>query len=308
MNLNIPDPDGFDQASEALRKLFRRPEPKPEPKGRTVAELVPVYLAAAPGLEPTTAVGYGQRLAWLVTRFGSVTVDDLQPAELEAAVWREGWGAATVRLTLSVVQVFVRWAGRPTFKLKGPPMPVRDEQCVITKAEFRAIMAECQGDLGPLFKVLFLTGCRPNEVRGMTAEMVSLAGKRVTLDRHKTRKKTGRPKVVPLSDAALGVLAVQMAKYGRGYLFRDEKGRQLTYPTIWGRLTRIKKRLGLRREVCLYSFRHSFATHLLEGGASSREVAKLLGHTTTAMVEAVYGHFLDLDRLRSVAGRMNDAG
>jgi integrase/recombinase XerD len=167
---------------------------------------------------------------------------------------------------------------------------------------------ECRGDFAPLVRFMFLTGCRPGEARALLADQVNWQSGRAVLQEHKTRGKTGKPKSIYLSDGALAILVEQRGKYGTGLLFRGKNGQMFSSNSVHDRWQRIRDRLGLRAQAIPYSLRHSFATHLLEGGASSRDVAELLGHTSTVMVETVYGHHVSIDRLRGVAGRLDQIG
>ena len=65
---------------------------------------------------------------------------------------------------------------------------------------------------------------------------------------------------------------------------------------------------GLRENLTAYCFRHAFATRMLEAGVSPSDVAALLGHSGTAVLERVYSHVLaNTQRLRDVAGRLDGA-
>ncbi len=274
------------------------------PNRATVAGVVAGFLAdeRVRKLAPDTRANYRNRLAWFTGKFGRRLVQTITPDEVETAAAAETWSDATVRLTLTAVQLAVRWAGRSGFSLIRPPMPTRDEQCVISKEEYALALNECNGDFGPLIQALFLTGCRPKEMRTLTVEMVNWQTARVTLVAHKTKRKTGRPRVIYLSKAAFAVLDEQRQKYGAGPLFRNNEGRIFTSNAVAARWRRVRLVLGLRKQVVPGTMRHSFATHLLESGKAPRDVAELLGHTSTQMVETVYGKFCDPGRLQDVAG------
>ena len=276
------------------------------PNRATVAGVVAGFLAdeRVRKLAPDTRANYRNRLAWFTGRFGRRLVETITPEEVETAAGAETWSDATVRLTLTAVQLAVRWAGRAGFSLIRPPMPTRDERCVITRAEWLAALEECHGDFRPLVELLFLTGCRPKELRTLTAEMVNWETGRVTLAVHKTKRKTGRSRTVYLSKQALAVMQDQRQKYPSGHLFRNLAGRPFTSNAVAARWRRVRDVLGLRRQVVPGSMRHSFATHLLEGGADVRDVAELLGHTSTEMVTTVYAKFINPGRLQDVAGKV----
>lgn len=302
--LRVFDPDDCDGAVAAAESLRGAVQAEAVRRG-TLAEAVDGFkVDQFPSRSEATRYAYTNRLRWAFKHFGSVPVESLDPKEVEKLAAGERWTDSTKRLTLTCIQVVVRWAGRKDFTLDMPRWGRRDEQCVLSRGELESVLAECKGDFGPLVRFLFLTGCRPTEGRTVTADMVRWDRSVVVLEKHKTRHATGRAKTVHLSESALAVLEGQRVKYKTGHLFRREDGLPYRDVGVVRRWARIRKKLGLRSQVVPYSLRHSFATHLLELGESSRDVAELLGHTSTAMVEQTYGHFVNPGRLRSVAGKL----
>jgi len=84
----------------------------------------------------------------------------------------------------------------------------------------------------------------------------------------------------------------------RDVLFLNNRGRKLSRMGIWKILRRHVDRVGIRKHVSPHTLRHSFATHLLEGGADLRVVQELLGHADISTTQ-IYTH-LDRDYLREV--------
>ena len=83
-------------------------------------------------------------------------------------------------------------------------------------------------------------------------------------------------------------LRSQLSKKGnsKGILFLNSRGKKLTRMSIWNILHENTLRSGITKKVSPHIFRHSFATHLLEGGADLRSVQEMLGHSdiTTTQV------------------------
>lgn len=79
-------------------------------------------------------------------------------------------------------------------------------------------------------------------------------------------------------------------------LFLNNRGRQLTRVMVFTLLKEAVRRAGIDKHISPHSFRHSFATHLLEGGASIRQVQEMLGHESILTTE-IYTH-LDSSHLR----------
>lgn len=305
--LKVFDPDDEAGAVASMHRLEADPN-RAAGNRATVCQAVDAFLddCRRRQLAEDTLANYTNRLGWFRRHFGRRDVATVEPEEVERAAAGEAWSDGTVRLTLTAVQLAVRSAGRNSFRLIRPAMPVRDERCVLTREEYEAVLNECHGDFGPLVQTLFLTGRRPKEIRLLTAEQVQWEAGKATLRQHKTAKRTGRPATVYLSRAALAVLQTQRERYGGGHLFRGVHGRPFTAAAVGWRWRRVREVLGLRKQVIAATLRHSFATHLLEKGAAARDVAQLLGHTSTKMVEEVYGKYINADRLRELAGKVLD--
>lgn len=295
--------EAADAAFEQLRERM-----VPSSAVGTIRQVVPAFLASiAHKVKPATLASYTRRAAWLVARFGGRGLRDVDPCEVERAAASEAWSDGTRRLTLTVAQMVVRHGGRKDFDLDRPANPARGPECVLTADEVAAVLAECRGDFGPLVRFLFLTGCRPGEGRTLTAESVQWQAGTVRVTDHKTAGKTGRPRILYLSPAALAVLAEQRALYGSGLLFRGVHGQEMTPAAVQWRLRRVREKLGLRSAVVPYAMRHSFATRALEAGISDVDVAAMLGHTGTAMLHKNYSHVhQNSRRLVEVASRLGE--
>lgn len=82
------------------------------------------------------------------------------------------------------------------------------------------------------------------------------------------------------------------------YAFVNRSGRKLTRVMVFTIIKNLAKRIGLKKTISPHTFRHSFATHLIEGGADLRAVQEMLGHESITTTE-IYTH-LDRDYLRQV--------
>jgi integrase/recombinase XerD len=81
-------------------------------------------------------------------------------------------------------------------------------------------------------------------------------------------------------------------------VFLNRNGRKLTRVMIFTIIKNLAKDIGLNKTISPHTFRHSFATHLIEGGADLRAVQEMLGHESITTTE-IYTH-LDRDYLRQV--------
>jgi integrase len=122
------------------------------------------------------------------------------------------------------------------------------------------------------------------------------------LRRHKTAKKTGKPRVIILTPPMVALTVRLAAKHPEGPLFRNVDGNPWTRNAIRCRFRRIRTKLGLGGNLVAYLYRHTFTTDALENGAGIADVCELLGHTTTDMVMRHYQHLREKrEHLRQAA-------
>lgn len=119
--------------------------------------------------------------------------------------------------------------------------------------------------------------------------------------------KGSKERLVPIGKSALKYVNIYLdevrnhMKPKRGhenYVFLNRRGAQLTRVMIFTIIKNLAKESGLKKKVSPHTFRHSFATHLIEGGADLRAVQEMLGHESITTTE-IYTH-LDRDYLRQV--------
>lgn len=113
--------------------------------------------------------------------------------------------------------------------------------------------------------------------------------------------KGDKQRLVPISAAARDRIQLYLekrrsARTGEEVVFLNNRGKQLTRVMIFTILKEAARRAGITKRISPHTFRHSFATHLLEGGASIRQVQEMLGHENILTTE-IYTH-LDREHLR----------
>jgi integrase/recombinase XerD len=160
-----------------------------------------------------------------------------------------------------------------------------------------------------LLELLYAAGLRIGEATGLDREDLSVDGGFV-----RVIGKGDRERLVPLGEVALDwlgrwidgpratLLALGRAPAARGGpLFLGPRGGRLARQQAWSAVKRAGARAGLDARVSPHTLRHSFATHLLEGGADLRIVQELLGHASISTTQ-LYTH-LTGERIRDVYGR-----
>lgn len=190
-----------------------------------------------------------------------------------------------------------------------PPAPARRLPKAISVDEVARLL-EAAGELGSplalrdraLLELLYSTGARISEVIGLAVDDLDRAEGLVRLD-----GKGGKQRMVPVGSYAQRAVEAYLvrarpglAAAGRGTsaLFLNARGGQLSRQSAWTVLRAAALRAGITAPVSPHTLRHSFATHLLDGGADVRVVQELLGHasvTTTQLYTLV-----TVDRLREV--------
>ncbi len=185
------------------------------------------------------------------------------------------------------------------------PQPLSEAQ---TNRFLTTFNPQCARDLRDraIFELLYSSGLR-------VSELVNLRWRDLDLESGFLRciGKGDKERVVPIGRAAIAAIrryleigARRPAAGGRNYrrlpeyLFPGRRGGPITRQQIW-RLTRIyARRAGITRRVTPHTFRHTFATHLLNRGADLRAIQEMLGHSSIATTQ-VYTH-VALDRLKEM--------
>lgn len=118
--------------------------------------------------------------------------------------------------------------------------------------------------------------------------------------------KGNKERIVPMGGAAIKQIIIYKESYrnhheikpgNEDFLFINNRGAKLTREMIFLIIKDLVKKTGLKKTISPHTFRHSFATHLIEGGADLRAVQEMLGHSSITTTE-IYTH-LDRDYLRS---------
>ena len=153
-----------------------------------------------------------------------------------------------------------------------------------------------------LLELLYATGCRASEVSNLKLADLHL-GERYCL----AHGKGSKDRIAPLGSAAVTAireyLATERPKLAKGrsdapWMLLSRGGKRLRREAIWELVKRYVRRIGASADISPHTLRHSFATHLLAGGADLRQVQELLGHASIATTQ-IYTH-VDQSRLKRV--------
>ncbi|MFT4189002.1 MAG: site-specific tyrosine recombinase XerD [Aeromicrobium sp.] len=152
-----------------------------------------------------------------------------------------------------------------------------------------------------LLELLYGTGARISEAVGVDLDDLDLDEGSLLL-----RGKGGKQRIVPVGSYARAAVEAYLparaslvsAKASTPALFLNARGGRLSRQSAWTVLTKAARAAGVEADVSPHTLRHSFATHLLDGGADVRVVQELLGHASVATTQ-IYT-LVTVDRLREV--------
>ncbi len=268
------------------------------------------HLSAERGLAALTVRNYTTDLTALaeymrtkrIPRLGNL--DRLALRSYLAWLVQLGYARSSVVRKLSALRSFLRWLAKEGL-IEGDPLPRRG----VMKRERRlpdflsqrdsARLVEAPDSTTPvglrdraILEVAYGSGLRVSEVRGLDVASVNLHTGEL-----RVVGKGSKERIVIFGDAAksalyayLGEARPKMANRTSGAaLFLNRYGGRLTQRSIQQKVRRYAAKAGLRSGVHTHTLRHSFATHLLEGGADLRVVQELLGHSSPATTQ-IYTH------------------
>jgi len=290
------------------------------------------HLVVERGLADNTLKSYRRDLRRYVDFLAGRGVDDL--GEVREAIvteflvhLREGdadhppLSAASAGRTVVAVRGFHRFAVRdglvgadPAAGVR-PPVPAKRLPKALPLADVERLLTAA-GAAGTslalrdraLLELLYASGARISEAVGLDVDDLDLVSDERT-GAVLLRGKGGKERVVPFGGPARAALEAwlvrgrpQLAAVGtgdtRGAVFLNARGGRLSRQSAWTVLDRTAARAGVTAEVSPHTLRHSFATHLLEGGADVRTVQELLGHASVTTTQ-VYT-LVTVDSLREV--------
>lgn len=290
-----------------------QPPPGPDPVPPAFAgdiDAFAAFLELERGLSRLTVENYQRDLGQAAASLAAQGAKDWRTAtapELER--WLQSGGkrfsAASLARKLSCLRVFSRFLVRENLRpddfaatLVGP-RPRRRLPGTLSAAEVARLLASPSG-AGPaalrdraLLELLYSSGLR-------VSELAALALQQIDLERGFVRVfgKGSKERIVPVGEKARAAVAAYLAS-GRPHfakprtdstLFLSNRGAGLSRVRLWMIVRHHARRAGIARPVKPHALRHSFATHLLGGGADLRAIQEMLGHasiSTTQIYTAV---------------------
>ena len=137
-----------------------------------------------------------------------------------------------------------------------------------------------------MLALIYSAGLRRSELLALKCKDIDSTRMVITIRAAKGKK----DRIVPLSELVLEMLRTYYKEYKpTDYLFEGQNGGAYSEKSLEEVFHKAKKLAGVRKKVSLHTLRHSYATHLLEGGTNLRYIQELLGHKSSKTTE-IYTH------------------
>ena len=285
------------------------------------------FLALEKGSADRTQEAYARDVARFVDF--AIAMRAKAPLDVTARVLREyiyqlkdlGLSPASIRRSISAVRSYFRFLIGDGHVVRDPserldtPKRWRTLPDVLTVAEVQKLLAAPTMD-DPLYfrdramlELAYGAGLRVSEWTGIGVKDVLFDDQLV-----RVFGKGSKERLVPIGRSAIGAIAIYVREQrtrlerggGKGILFLNARGEPLSRMGAWKILRKYVQRSGITKAVSPHTLRHSFATHLLEGGADLRAVQEMLGHADISTTQ-VYTH-VDREYLRQVHKRYHPRG
>jgi integrase/recombinase XerD len=280
------------------------------------------YIAVEKGLSRNSLDAYGcdlVRYAGFLDGLGIVEIGETSKMEVMAylvSLWKRGLSPKTVARRISVLRGFYRWLANEGVLREDPledmesPRTTRSLPDVLSVDEVDLLLKQPDpsNPVGmrdkAMLEVLYATGLRVSELTGLELNNMKLEGGYLIV-----LGKGSKQRIVPVGQEALHWLRRYLEESRESLL--GEKRSSLVFVSQWGKgMSRqgfwkiIKKyalMAGIRKRISPHTLRHSFASHLLEGGADLRSVQSLLGHVDISTTQ-IYTH-VTRERLKRIHAR-----
>lgn len=282
------------------------------------------YLSLERGLSPRTVSAYssdvGRFLAWTASR--GIEPRAAAKTALDDFLWDEktrGLKAASLFRAVEALKSFFSYVAvedrlpqSPAENLKGPRLPKRLPK-YLTKQDAARLLAAPDGssyeDLRDraMLELLYAAGLRVTELLTVRPESVNLQEGWV-----RVLGKGEKERMVPVHRRARAAVMMYLFEREKRFknpdaeLFLGRSGRKLSRVQFWRVLRALGVRAGLKTPVHPHLLRHTFATHLLEGGADLRSVQEMLGHADLSSTQ-IYTH-LDAAALKATHAKHHPRG
>lgn len=264
------------------------------------------YLRIERGMSPNTVAAYVRDAGGLLEAFEGFLPHEIKTEDLERHLSEriaEGLSKRSQARLLSALRSFFNWCieegdvkDNPCDRIDSPKLG-KYLPAVLSVDEVDAVISSVDTRTGKglrdraILEVLYGCGLRVSECTGLRISHIHLEEGFVDVV-----GKGNKQRVIPLgemaADAVRNYLPARPEPASRAFddiLFLNHRGRPLSRVSVFNLIKKQAMAAGIRKEISPHTFRHSFATHLIEGGADLRIVQEMLGHESILTTE-IYTH------------------
>jgi integrase len=260
---------------------------------------------------PETAAWYKTVLTPFETMWGELPYRRLRRKHVKTWLGKTGYNPTSQNKALGGLKRAFNWAVEEELIPKNPIAHVRKPKALtrdrtLEPAERELILASIKdAAFRDFVAAMTLTGCRPGEVMRVCPEHVNLTAGIWELPKHKTAKKTGKPRRIYLCPEAVELTKRLMENSPESSpLFLNSRKKPWTRNAVRIRFRRLRKKFPQLKGVVAYTYRASFATDALEQGVPDATVSALLGHTNTDTLHRFYARLGSrVEHLKDAAGK-----
>ncbi len=286
------------------------------------------YLAVERGVSKNTLEAYSRDLIRFVEHMEEVEGvgrwSDVTPSHIQyymVSLSKMGLSPKSLARNLASLRSFFKYLMReklirsdPASLIKSPRMG-RTLPKVMGRKDVEALIAAVS-EGGPcglrdraMLELLYGTGVRVSELVDLDVDRVNMLAGTLLV-----RGKGDKERVVPMGEYAIEALqsylrsgrpALARGKPSKA-LFLNRRGKRISRQAVWKILKAYASRAGLRESISPHMLRHSFATHMLEGGADLRAIQELLGHADISTTQ-IYTHVAS-SRLKEIHRKYHPRG
>ena len=276
------------------------------------------------GLAANTIAAYARDLAtlngFLHTR--SITLKTISPENIlafQGYLKSQGLASSSIQRNISTLRSFFKYCQRE-YSIDDPTLEIEKSKQLrklpkaLTVVEIISLIDGAYEESKPitlrdraLLELLYGTGARVSEIVALdVGDLRFFEQDGIEVETIKLKGKGSKERIVPLGSFAKGAIREYLvrvrpelaahAKSRSSALFLNTRGARLSRQSAWQFVTNSAVKVGLQGKVSPHVFRHSYATHLLDGGADVRVVQELLGHVSVTTTQ-IYT-LITIDKVR----------
>lgn len=234
------------------------------------------------GYSPHTIRTYCTEFHFLLRLLNAISINDLTRQHIHSyLLWlmkTKGYSEAHTHTAVNALKFYFEQVEKRAKEFYDLPRPKKPQLLpdILSETEVLALLSKIENIK---HRVMIMTGYSAGL---RVSELVNLTLRDIDSSRmliHIRRGKGKKDRYVPLSRKLLEVLRAYFKQYGpKEYLFEGQGGGPYSTRSAQKLLQEAKKKAGIRKKGSIHSLRHSYATHLLEGGTDIRMIQELLGH------------------------------